>query len=68
MKMLGDPQTRPQSQNIATQISPHTAVDLKSFKQLAKKYVLTGDSRKLICLQNAEVGFINSNGLVYKDE
>jgi len=60
MKTLGDPQARPQLQNIATQISPHTAVDLESFKQLAKKYVLTGESRKLICLQNAQVGFINA--------
>ena len=66
MKTLGDPQTQPQSQNIATQISLHTAVDLESFKQLAKKYVLTGESRKFICLQNAQVGLLTLNGLVTK--
>ena len=57
-KALGDPQTQPQLQNIVTQILPHTVVDLESFKQLAKKYVLTGESRNTICVQNAQVGFI----------
>ncbi|KAK2464502.1 hypothetical protein APHAL10511_003481 [Amanita phalloides] len=55
IKTLGDPQTQPQMQNIVVQSLPHVAIDLESFKHLAKKYILTGENRMSICIHNAQV-------------
>ncbi|KAF8627536.1 hypothetical protein AX15_004384 [Amanita polypyramis BW_CC] len=54
IKTLGDPQVQPQLQNIGTQVMPRAATDLESFKRLAQKYTLSDESRKSICVKNAQ--------------
>ncbi|KAF8638431.1 hypothetical protein AX17_002213 [Amanita inopinata Kibby_2008] len=55
IKALGDEPTQPLLQVIGTQHLQHAASCPEAFKQLAMKYVVTGENRKLICLQNAQL-------------